>query len=158
MLRAFEKHVTNTLLELENENLIGPPIETDDYHQLAELVRERIGNFDEWKATKRHLRGVSGPVKGIEIRMESDIPHGKMLQGPFSLVSSPVDAARRLREQFGNIASHNTYRIIQAAIAKSGSNHTDAVRDIIMEHFPSEENVDIIQSNLFHVDMWTPIE
>ena len=158
MLKAFEKQVASILYELEKENIISTPNEEEDYMHMANLVRERIGNFNEWKSSKRHLRGVGGVVDGIEICMEEDIPHGTMLKGPFRLVSSPVDAARRLREQFGNIASHNSYKIIQAAIAKSGINHTNAVRATIMEHFPADENVDVLESNLFHIDLWTPVE
>lgn len=158
MLPAYEKIVSTTLQEMENEQVIGPPREDDDYSALAQLVKERIGDFDEWKSTKRHFRGAQGVVKDIEIYMEDEIPPGTLLQGPFRLVSNPVDAARKLRDQIGDTASHNAYKILQAAIARSGPNHTDDVRKIFMEHFPAEQNIDILEQNLFHHRMWTPIE
>lgn len=158
MLKAFETNVSNTLEAMENEGLINPHVDDGDYDHLADMVRERIGNFHEWKASKRHLRGVGAGVKDIEIRMENDLPRGNTLQGAFRLVSNPVDAARLIREQFGDIATYNQYRSIQMALAKSGLNHTDEVRSILMEHFPSDDHLSTIEAHLFHNDNWTPID
>lgn len=158
MLKAFESTVSDTLEAMENEGLVDSHTDDSDYERLADMVRERIGNFHEWKASKRHLRGVGDGVKDIEIRMEDDLPRGDTLHGAFRLVSNPVDAARLIRKQFGDIATHNQYRTIQMALAKSGPNHTDEVRSILMEHFPSDEHVSTIEAHLFHNDNWTPVD
>ena len=50
MLKAFEQRVSDTLDALEDEGLVNPHEDTEDYDELADLVRERIGNFHEWKA------------------------------------------------------------------------------------------------------------
>lgn len=158
MLKAFEQVVSHTLDELEAEHVIDAEHDNENYDELAELVRGRIGNFHEWKSTKRRLRGVGTAVEGLEIQLEQALPRGDSIQGPFRLVSSPVDAARRIRTHFGDVASFNQYRSIQTALARSGPNHTDEVRSILMEHFPSEHNRSVIENNLFHQDNWSPID
>ena len=120
MLKAFEQVVSHTLDELEAEHVIDAEHDNENYDELAELVRGRIGNFHEWKSTKRRLRGVG--------------------------------------THFGDVASFNQYRSIQTALARSGPNHTDEVRSILMEHFPSDHNRSVIENNLFHQDNWSPID
>ena len=158
MLKAFEQRVSDTLDALEDEGLVNPHEDTEDYDELADLVRERIGNFHEWKATKRRLRGVGEAVKGLEIEMQDDLPRGERIEGPFRLVSNPVDAARQIRTHFGDVATFNQYRVIQTALARSGLNHTNEVRSVIMQHFNNDATLSNIEKNLFHIDNWTPIE
>lgn len=158
MLKAFEQQVSDTLDALEDEGLVNPHEETENYDELADLVRGRIGNFHEWKASKRRLRGVGGGVKGLEIEMQDELPRGERIQGAFRLVSSPVDAARQIRTHFGDVATFNQYRVIQTALARSGLNHTDEVRSVIMQHFHDDATLSILEKNIFHIDNWTPID
>ena len=115
MLKAFEQKVSDTLDALEDEGLVNPHEETENYDELADLVRGRIGNFHEWKASKRRLRGVGEGVKGLEIEMQDELPRGERIQGAFRLVSSPVDAAS------------NTYSFRRRGHIQSVPRHTTAL-------------------------------
>ena len=154
MLQAFENVVAGVLDQLEKDEIRNEENKID-YDALAKMVKERVGNFTEWKATKLHLKGVGEAVKGLEIRMEAPLPRGNTLHGPFRLVSNPVHAARHLRTHFGDVASHNQYRVIRAALAKSGLNHTDDVRETLRKYI-DEDQYDIIEEKLFHNSNWVP--
>lgn len=157
MLKFYESKVAHVLQQLENEGTIHE--DDTNYEDMANLVRERIGNFNSWKISKRRLRGVGQAVKGIEIElMDALSESGESIEGAFRLRSDPVEAARLVQTHFGDIATHNQYRAIQSAIAKSGPNHTDEVRNTLLEHFPEDHNIAVIEDQLFHLDNWEPVE
>lgn len=157
MLKFYESRVAHVLEQLEQEGVIH---ESDtNYEDMAGLVRDRIGNFNAWKRSKRRLRGVGEAVKGIEIELMDALPEsGESIEGRFRLRSDPVEAARLVQTHFGDVATHNQYRAIQSAIAKSGPNHTDEVRSTLMKHFTEDHNIAVIEDELFHLDNWEPVE
>lgn len=157
MLRFYESKVAAVLSDLESEGIIHE-LDTN-YEDMAGMVRERIGNFNEWKVQQRRFKGIGNAVKGLEIELMGALSEdAEHVEGAFRLRSDPVEAARHIRTHFGDAASYNQYRAIRACLAKSGPNHTEQVRSTLMEHFSSEEDMQTIESQLFHLDNWEPLD